>query len=240
MSSGKSGVKGTGPKQTAGPQEIDPGDTAHSQMPTIKPGILSQRLAAEEKVAVSISPTPSGQAPSQLPDDGYGMAIPRRSPNENQIASLMDLASLLDSMILRREKMVRISKVLHSLLFSTMDARRSEIRPAEAKTFEWIFTSRSSSFIHWLQFSSGIFWIAGKAGSGKSTLMRYLSGHVQTFATLQKWGDGRRVVTASFFFWNSGTEMQRSQEGLLRSLLFEVFVKCPMLIEKMCPTRCTT
>jgi hypothetical protein len=37
-------------------------------------------------------------------------------------------------------------------------------------------------------------------------------------------------VTAPFFFWSSGTEMQKSCEGLLRSLLFRALAQFPCLI----------
>ncbi len=37
-------------------------------------------------------------------------------------------------------------------------------------------------------------------------------------------------MTASFFSWKSGTKLQRSMEGLLRSLLHQVLKRCPQLI----------
>lgn len=200
MSNRKSGSKGSLHRQTASTQSSSLDDPAHPQMPTVDQGTFSQRLATEEQAAASISPAPSGQALSQGLDDGWGIATPQHSPAMTQVFGVTTLARLLDFMIELREKMLRISKVLHSLLFSTMETRRSEIKPAEARTFEWIFTSQSSPFIHWLRFLSGIFWIAGKAGSGKSTLMKYLSDDPHTYATLKEWGAGQNVVTASFFF----------------------------------------
>ncbi|KAH8886346.1 hypothetical protein GQ53DRAFT_750618 [Thozetella sp. PMI_491] len=47
---------------------------------------------------------------------------------------------------------------------------------------------------------------------------------------LRAWSKDRELVVASFFFWNSGTKLQKSQEGLLRSLLFEILRLCPKLI----------
>ncbi|KAF2624027.1 hypothetical protein BU25DRAFT_477109 [Macroventuria anomochaeta] len=38
------------------------------------------------------------------------------------------------------------------------------------------------------------------------------------------------LLTASFFFWNSGTEMQMSYEGLARSLLYQILVQVPELV----------
>jgi hypothetical protein len=41
------------------------------------------------------------------------------------------------------------------------------------------------------------------------------------FAEIEVVAKGRPLLIGSFFFWNSGIEVQRSQVGLLRSLLFE-------------------
>ncbi|KAL5331546.1 hypothetical protein ACEPPN_001080 [Leptodophora sp. 'Broadleaf-Isolate-01'] len=43
---------------------------------------------------------------------------------------------------------------------------------------------------NWLSSGNGIFHIAGKLGSGKSTLMKFLCSHPQTKVALQKWADG--------------------------------------------------
>ena len=58
-------------------------------------------------------------------------------------------------------------------------------------TFQWIYSepqngSRQwSSFTSWLQGPENIYWITGKPGSGKSTLMKMLSTDPQTNTLLQ-------------------------------------------------------
>ncbi len=47
-----------------------------------------------------------------------------------------------------------------------------------------------------------------------------------------------KLVTSKYFFWNTGSALQRSQEGLLRSLLFEVLRQCPEMISHVRRTRC--
>jgi NACHT domain len=79
----------------------------------------------------------------------------------------------------------------------------------------------------WLKTGSGVYWINGKPGSGKSTLMKHIYDDERTRLYLKEWaqiGDSKHVplVIASFFFWNSGTMEQRSQIGMLRALLFQV------------------
>ena len=45
------------------------------------------------------------------------------------------------------------------------------------------------------------------------------------------------MVTAAFFFWNSGTDIQTSQIGLLRTILYQVFQKQPELIPRILSER---
>lgn len=78
--------------------------------------------------------------------------------------------------------------------------------------------------------SPRILHISGKAGSGKSTLMRYLFRHRQTRTALEKWAGTRTLVLASFYFWvASGDDMQKSLNGLYRTILHDVIDQCPEL-----------
>lgn len=45
------------------------------------------------------------------------------------------------------------------------------------------------------------------------------------------------VLVATFFFWNSGTQEQRSQVGLLRSLLFQILHHQPALMHLVFPEK---
>jgi hypothetical protein len=123
-------------------------------------------------------------------------------------------------------------RILRSLHFKTIAMRESKIPEAHAATFEWIFSEENteSPFLEWLQNDNGVFWAMGKAGSGKSTLMKFLVNHRLTEQYLQTWAAGKTVVMAKYFFWNAGNELQKSQEGLLRSLLFAILRKCPKMI----------
>jgi len=108
--------------------------------------------------------------------------------------------------------------------------REYAIAKAHMTTYEWIFTNPDvetetrpyDSFRAWLQGGRGIYWISGKPGSGKSTLMKFITNHENTRIMLQKWSGSKQHVVASFFFWRAGTSMQRSYTGLLRTLLSEI------------------
>lgn len=42
------------------------------------------------------------------------------------------------------------------------------------------------------------YWISRSAGSGKSTLMKYLSNNLKTVETLQTWVGSEKLIIASF------------------------------------------
>jgi hypothetical protein len=79
--------------------------------------------------------------------------------------------------------------------------------------------------------------ITGKPGSGKSTFMKFITGHEQTRNALETWSGGRKLVVASFYFWSSGIPLQRSQDGLLRCLLYKILSQAPDIMPTAIPRR---
>jgi hypothetical protein len=51
---------------------------------------------------------------------------------------------------------------------------------------------------------------------------------------LSSWAGKRKLFTANYFFWNSGKEMQKSQHGLLQSILCQILRSEPDLVTKLC------
>lgn len=156
------------------------------------------------------------------------------------------LAERLSFLLATASEIPNEHKILNSLYFESINNRHSKIPQAYADTFDWMLRLESQdtgnqrvdiNFVEWLQSQNGVYWISGKAGSGKSTLMKYLCDHPRTQKDLLKWAANAEMVSASYFFWNSGTNLQKSQEGLLRSLLFDVLRKLPNLIPVVCPDR---
>ncbi|KAH8879298.1 hypothetical protein GQ53DRAFT_800286 [Thozetella sp. PMI_491] len=132
-------------------------------------------------------------------------------------------------------------RILNGLAFNEMSMRFDEVATAYTKTFEWIlddnFHSRSGiSFKHWLSSGSGIFHIAGKPGSGKSTLMKFLCSNIRTQETLNGWASGKTLIFAKFFFWKPGRTVQKSQNGLLRSILHQCLSSCPDIVPLVFPS----
>jgi hypothetical protein len=76
-------------------------------------------------------------------------------------------------------------------------------------------TGKWDSFTEWLQGEQSLYWITGKPGSGKSTLMKYLYNDPRTLENVERWSKSHKLARAGFFFWNSGSSMQMSKMGLL-------------------------
>lgn len=107
----------------------------------------------------------------------------------------------------------------------------------ECNMVEEELRKHASKLQTWLETSDDIFWVQGKAGSGKSTFMKFFFEHEQTQLHLQRWVDGD-VIAAAFFFWRAGSsELEKSYLGLLRGLLYQVLQEHPQLIELVLPQR---
>lgn len=91
------------------------------------------------------------------------------------------------------------------------------------------------AFINWLRTGSGVMHISGKAGSGKSTLMKFIGQHGTTTEILEVWAAPKRLILGQFYLWNAGTPAQRTLTGVYRSLLFQALIQCPNLIEDVFP-----
>ena len=118
-------------------------------------------------------------------------------------------------------------RVLKSLVFHGIKLREEQIHRAHAKTFAWIFQDSTTPFKRWLTSNDGIFWVNGKAGSGKSTLMKFLATHGRTKTLLRQWSGSVNLIVASFYFWTAGHDAQKSQLGLMKSLLYQILSAMP-------------
>lgn len=140
----------------------------------------------------------------------------------------------------------RTDEILKWLDFRQRTWRFNEIDPAYRRTFEWIFKSPDDrSDVKWSNLASYLaaqdidtaYFINGKAGSGKSTLMKFASHHPATINALNHWNkdEQHKILVFDFYFWNLGTSLQKSHVGLLRSLLHRVLSRYPRLIPEVLP-----
>ncbi|TLD04406.1 uncharacterized protein PgNI_12016 [Pyricularia grisea] len=77
------------------------------------------------------------------------------------------------------------------------------------------------SFSDWMQSESKLYWLSGKPGSGKSTLVNFILQDSRTQEFLDRWKPG--AITISHFFWKaSSSSMQKNMKGMFCSLLHQL------------------
>ncbi|KAG7006662.1 protein BRE4 [Physcia stellaris] len=122
-----------------------------------------------------------------------------------------------------------------SLWFDELYSREETIRYAHPQTFRWILDKSAKNmgpwdnFVEWLEFGQGTYWISGKPGSGKSTLMGFICQNHCTIESLRIWSTNKDILVLKFYFWSGGTSLEKSINGLLRSLLWQILEHVPNL-----------
>ncbi|KAJ2897694.1 hypothetical protein MKZ38_004471 [Zalerion maritima] len=130
--------------------------------------------------------------------------------------------------------------LLEVLRYKVMESRRDDIAKEFQSSCKWVFEdnppgSRWTSLPDWLANGSGVYLIEGHEASGKSTMMKYIFTNDQTHTHLQTWAGPDSLVATAFFFWRNGTRLEKSDEGLFRSLLYSVLSQEPQLIPTVLP-----
>jgi len=120
-------------------------------------------------------------------------------------------------------------RCLHSLAFPSMNSRRLGIEEPAEYTCSWLF--EHPLYQQWdlrdeVAMSHGLLWIKGKPGSGKSTLIKRL---------VEKTEERLResAICVSFFFSARGAGLERSIEGLYRSLTYQLVWKRRTLLAQL-------
>ncbi|RYP66289.1 hypothetical protein DL771_007871 [Monosporascus sp. 5C6A] len=161
------------------------------------------------------------------------------------LANMQRLATAFEE----AQESIRHAAILRALKPSAVHAREDEILEHHPRTFDWILDrhgvgevpwsdtadadiwltsiqKRRSNigFAKWLTDGSGVYHIAGKPGSGKSTLMKFLANEPAVCTHLEQWAasTGKQLILSKFFFWKYGSDDQKSVRGLLRGLLYDM------------------
>ena len=103
---------------------------------------------------------------------------------------MLEMRKILELPAATKEAMVQ-QAILKRLEHTELHQRYLEVDKAHAETFRWILEEDSSAesdqmcesrtlFCKWLFQGKGVFHIAGKLGSGKSTLMKFITKHPNT------------------------------------------------------------
>ncbi|KAM7219624.1 Prion-inhibition and propagation domain containing protein [Rhypophila decipiens] len=162
------------------------------------------------------------------------LRMARDAARQDQGSSI--LSDVADRILIQKAESI----IVDAIWFRSLQARRDSIEPALLKTLEWVLdstrdTGEWDNLATWLKSDSGVYWVSGKAGSGKSTLMKHVHNHPTTLDLLERWASGDSLLVGSFFFWGLGSNEQKSHRGLSRSLLYHIIERHPFLVPKLFP-----
>lgn len=168
---------------------------------------------------------------------------------------MQTLVNKLDVVQLDGQWREAVWRLMQALKFDDMFEREDEIKARVneyGETAKWIFgefprfTNSSSireealrdvhaRFDKWLRESTGIWFIEGKPGSGKSSLMRFIRDNLQEDGNahhlLSEWARGASTTVLSFFFFRPApSKLAKSFEGLWRSLCVQILDHDPSLL----------
>jgi hypothetical protein len=158
---------------------------------------------------------------------------------------------LNDSAASREER--TIEKLLAWLNYVGMDRRCETVDIPHTNTFQWIFDGHAEEptasqwffesmqpknigFVTWLRQETGVFWIYGKPGAGKSTLMKYIMEDPRLKEHANVWAGSHELSISSFYFWKLGSKIQKSLTGLYRALLWQILNDDRALARKAFPS----
>ncbi len=103
-----------------------------------------------------------------------------------------------------------------------------EVEDAHPETVSWLW-ERPNPFQEWLgqpkDHEHRLLWISGKPGSGKSTLMKHILKDERTMNSLQRSEQGNWIVIPYFFHDRGPDLIQKSFEGLLEEMLYQIIQK---------------
>lgn len=128
-----------------------------------------------------------------------------------------------------------LRKLLKSLAYPQMRARSQQVASSYPATYEWLLKPDENAFKRWDCFytwllrpgGGSLYWIHGKPGSGKSTVAKFIDQNSLVMRHLFSYG--RQVVKLTHYFWKGGNTLQKSLEGLCRSLLTQLLNQVPKL-----------
>ncbi|KAL8962363.1 MAG: hypothetical protein Q9193_001220 [Seirophora villosa] len=126
-----------------------------------------------------------------------------------------------------------IEDCMTSLTTPETKIRIANVQTAYEATFHWLFDPNVVSFRNWLcngvKHSQPLYWIQGKPGSGKSTLMKFAMKDPRTIALLGNDSEPQWTI-AAFFFHDRGSTVQKSLVGMLREIIESIFKQIPDLM----------
>ncbi|KAJ9605208.1 hypothetical protein H2200_010598 [Cladophialophora chaetospira] len=136
-------------------------------------------------------------------------------------------------------------RLLDALAFPEMNERRNMIEGHVndfGASYHWLFHRQEElaehDFVEWLQNGEEIYWVNGKPGSGKSTLMDYIYQSLQPKGVghhhIKEWAEPYHVQLLSFWFFRPASSvLLKSLQGFWRSLCFQILDTDENVVKKI-------
>ncbi|KAL6831774.1 hypothetical protein V8C40DRAFT_273245 [Trichoderma camerunense] len=118
------------------------------------------------------------------------------------------------------DKNTEYTECLESLRFAAIHLRRDKVASADEGTNDWIFAH--DAYKEFQRQDSGVLWVEGKAGSGKSVLAKFLLQKLQSLPNANRAADLKDIVVDWFYSKRDG-EITMAHSSMLRSIVYKVF-----------------
>ncbi|KAF4551972.1 Ankyrin repeat-containing protein 2 [Elsinoe fawcettii] len=156
---------------------------------------------------------------------------PKRHPDAEMRASIRTATGASTS----SSALADSSTCLSSLVFSGMKDRLRNIDPPLAQTCSWL--QQHTTYVQWMT-QSGLLWLNGKPGSGKSTLVKHM---LESDKNIVNDHSEVQTLQLAYFFYTAGSSLQKSFLGFLRSLVHQLVRasgECLEAFVSRCSSRC--
>ncbi|EJT76163.1 hypothetical protein GGTG_06085 [Gaeumannomyces tritici R3-111a-1] len=191
----------------------------------------------------------------------------KTTPGPGDLESVQAAGAYASDSVLTNSSDAICHTILNALAFPDMMARENQVKEPLPTTLKWLMNdadlvngtpsssigstllsssaqkdtrhSQGHGFKAWLESpdNESPFWITGKPASGKSTIMKYICTNPKVEASLRQWAGDLELLTCSAYFWNPGSSEQKSQAGLLRTMLHQLLGQRPDLCSLVTPER---
>lgn len=152
-------------------------DVLQSRLDRIGNGMLRQLATLDSKKTLRKIETIEGYRRSDFAflKSQLDSLFKEVSANSGVNRSMDETAMLLQNAALQGSRYAAEQLIMRQLRFDAMESRHDRIITAHSGTLKWVFgtgvNAGPPSFNDWLISDEALYWISGKPGSGKSTLM---------------------------------------------------------------------
>ncbi|KAK3372588.1 hypothetical protein B0H63DRAFT_551307 [Podospora didyma] len=218
-------------------------ETAHHTV--LQPSSQQKKIPSPEKMIEVLNDTQTSEAQEIRDDLVKYLWDHKRHPGQSPHARTIGSEAITGVPEATRHQIH--TSIVETLAFDTIRLREDSIPDAFRETFSWIFQTPSttpSGNLSWPSFPDWLggdrrqpYWITGKPGSGKSTLVKFVLQSPSLEQHLNHWAGSLPLLITRYYAWIAGTTFQKSCEGLMRTLFYQTLDSHPSLIPAIDPRR---